>query len=249
MGRPELDVACLTDIGRTRDRNEDAVRISHLDGGSSLPTILLADGMGGHVGGATASACAVDAAHERLTSAGDALGDDPSAHVRAAIHAAHEAVIVDVHEQQGLANAGTTLVVAVVDTESERVVVGHVGDSRAYALTEGALKQVTTDHTAVRAFVEDGELTEAEAEDHPMSHVLAQAVGTADDPSVDVTQIPIPDRLLVCSDGLSGFVPSERVATLLASGDTADCCEALVEAANDAGGKDNVSVAIAASDG
>jgi serine/threonine protein phosphatase PrpC len=126
-------------------------------------------------------------------------------------------------------------------------VVAHVGDSRLYRWRDGTLIQITQDHSWVNEQVKAGVLTETDAKSHPWRHVVTRALSGGEDPDVEVTEVDIKpgDRLLMCSDGLSGVVPMERLAEIVGRGDPLDqTVQALIEAANQAGGPDNITVAM-----
>jgi serine/threonine protein phosphatase PrpC len=143
---------------------------------------------------------------------------------------------------------GTTVTVAFVDTAAERVVFGHVGDSRAYRLRGDELEQITTDHSLVAELVESGVLTPEEAERHPQRSAITRAVGTERAIEADVFSLPGQqgDLFLLCSDGLTDMLSEEEIAeVLLAAGrDPATAADALVAAANEHGGEDNITVVL-----
>lgn len=247
-------LACVSDVGRQRSENQDTVQCMILDTDPSARVIVLADGMGGPAGGKQASETAVSATLDALQSAGEMTIAAPTDTVEAAMATAHEAVISEVHEKAGLPNAGTTLVVAIVPIGGEWIVVGNVGDSRAYEYNKTgdgngeSITQVTTDQSMIQEMVSEGKIEPDDAKDHPMSRVLAQAIGTADNLTVDTYRRPMPDRFLICSDGLTAELSDQTIAENLTAPSAKDCCTALVTAANEAGGSDNISVGIIASD-
>jgi protein phosphatase len=215
-----------TDIGRARERNEDGLLVAP-------PLFAVADGMGGHRGGDVASRLALEALGE-----GDrALAD----RVREANRRVYERSMVD----RAVAGMGTTLTAAVV--EGDRLRLAHVGDSRAYLLRDGRLRRLTEDHTLVHRMVTRGQLTEEEAAEHPYRSVLTRALGTEPDVAVDeaVVEVRAGDRLLLCTDGLTGMVPEARVAEILRTvRDPQEAADRLVEEANEAGGLDNITVLV-----
>src|SRR5687767_12608522 len=146
------------------------------------------------------------------------------------------------------AGMGTTATVAFVDEEAETAAIAHVGDSRAYRYRGGALEQLTTDHSLVGELVRTGRLTEAEAAVHPHRSVITRALGTEADVEVDTRTIDLRsgDLVLICSDGLSAMVRDEEIVRLLeqTGADPHAAAEALVAAANRAGGEDNVTVVL-----
>lgn len=227
-----LLVVTRTDIGKVRSSNQDAViEAEGLYG--------VADGMGGHRGGETASAGARDGLVACLA------GKTPSeSALREAFLAVNRRLFTRQQEDEALSGMGTTLTVLWLDQGS--VLIGHVGDSRAYLLRDGALTQVTEDHSVVAEMVREGMITRKQAETHPMRNVITRAVGTEAGVMTDVSRQPRQkgDRWLVCSDGLYGMVPEEKIAQLLKEKPPEEAADALLTAALAAGGRDNVSLVI-----
>jgi PPM family protein phosphatase len=229
-----------TDVGLARSGNED----SHLRGRS---VFAVADGLGGHQGGEVASAMAVEplAALDGRTFA-DAR--EAAEALAGGIREANQSILQRGRSDPGLWGMGTTVTAAAV--AADRVLqLAHVGDSRAYLLRPGApLRQLTTDHTVVEEAVERGLLTRRQAAVHPQRGVVTRAVGL--DPEVRV-DLPEPlelepgDQVLLCSDGLTEVVDDDQIAGVLADrADGDDACRALIAAANQAGGPDNVTVVL-----
>lgn len=225
-----LLVAAATDIGQVRERNEDAYLIDE-------PLFAVADGMGGHRGGEVASSLAL----ETLESLFQRGGGDLAEQVQVANEAVFERSIRDV----SVAGMGTTLTAALV--QGDRVRLAHVGDSRAYLLRDGGLRQLTEDHTLVHRMVLDGEITEQEAETHPYRSILTRSLGTDTEVEIDRDEVPVlpGDRLLLCTDGLTGMLDRGQLESLVASiDDPGELAERLVRAANRAGGIDNITVVV-----
>jgi len=224
-----------TDRGLRRSLNEDAYL-------ASAPVFVVADGMGGHEAGEVASACAVDVLRSRLVG----RAATPEA-VNAAIVEAHREV-QRIEAEPGRA-AGTT-VSGVVLSAVEGVpywIVVNLGDSRTYRLSRGALEQISVDHSEVQELIDSGAVTRAEAAHHPRRHVVTRALGAAGTVDVDYWLLPVAanDRILVCSDGLTGELPDPFVAeTLLAESDPQAAADRLVAEAVRAGGRDNVTVLV-----
>jgi serine/threonine protein phosphatase PrpC len=226
----KIEVGSATDIGRVRERNEDSVLVSP-------PLYVVADGMGGHRGGQVASQVALETMEELATEGPGSLAD----HVRRANRAVWDRSV----EDERLSGMGTTLTAARIDGGSARI--AHVGDSRAYLLRDGMLRQLTTDHTLVARMVKSGEITEAEADVHPHKNVLTRALGTDEEVEVDEDSLALldGDRLLICSDGLTGMVTEDQMQAILENSDHAQqAADRLVKAANRAGGIDNISVVV-----
>ena len=227
-----------TDVGRARTGNED----SYFCGRT---VFAVADGLGGHQGGEVASAAAVEplAALDGSELASPAEAAEALA---GAIAEANSAILARAAGDPGLWGMGTTVTAAAV--AGDHLQLAHVGDSRAYLLREGALDQLTTDHTVVGELVRRGRLTPEQAAIHPERSILTRAVGL--DPRVPV-DLPDPlalrsgDQLLLCSDGLTEAVDDDRIAELLsAAPDGHVACRSLIDAANGAGGPDNITVVL-----
>jgi serine/threonine protein phosphatase PrpC len=228
-----------TDVGRTRSGNED----SYFCGRT---VFAVADGLGGHQGGEVASAAAV----EPLAALdGRGFGDAAAAAeaLAGAIREANAAILERAAGDPGLWGMGTTLTAAAL-AGAGQLQLAHVGDSRAYLLRDGSLEQLTVDHTVVGELVRRGRLTPEQAAIHPERSILTRAVGL--DPTVPV-DLPDPlelragDRVLLCSDGLTEAVGDPDIATILATAaDGAAACRSLIDAANAAGGPDNITVVL-----
>ena len=227
----KLRVGAASDIGRARERNEDSYLAVH-------PLYVVADGMGGHRGGAEASSLAVEVL-SNMEKGGD------GEHLGERIREANRAVFDRQADDRALAGIGTTVTAVVADGPTIRL--GHVGDSRAYLLRDGALRQLTEDHTLVNRMVSEGKISEEEAHTHPQRSIVTRALGVDHDVDVDETEIEVRegDRLLLCTDGLTSMMRDESVAEILTSHpDPQEAAEALVDAANRAGGLDNITVVV-----
>lgn len=234
-----MRVDAASDVGRVRARNEDAWLWRRL-GAAEL--LAVADGLGGHQAGDVASRLALEALAEALGDAGP--GALRRQRLEAAFHRANEAVWQAAQRRPDWSGMGTTLTAALV--EAGELTVAHVGDSRAYLWRGGSLRQLTSDHSLVRALVERGALSEEEAERLPERHILTRAVGTAPEVEVDVVELRLEpgDRLLLATDGLTAALSLEQVVELLAQGGDRPA-QRLVEAANRGGAPDNVTVLVA----
>ncbi len=226
----KIEVGHATDIGRVRERNEDSVLVDP-------PLFAVADGMGGHRGGQVASQVAVETMEHLASEGRGSLAEQ----VRRANRAVWDRSLEDEH----LSGMGTTLTAARIDGTS--ALLAHVGDSRAYLLRDGILQRLTSDHTLVERMVRSGEITEAEADVHPHKNVLTRALGTDQEVEVDEESISLTDgdRLLLCSDGLTGMVTEDQIQAILeTSADPQRAADRLVRAANRAGGIDNITVVV-----
>lgn len=242
MSHLRLDHAARTDVGKVRRGNEDACLAVPEAG-----LFAVADGLGGHAAGEVASGIAVRTLSERLaTEEGGASGDRRPERLRSAIEEANGAILGAAAEDPGLAGMGTT-VTALLFLDAGPYLIGHVGDSRAYLLREGELRRLTRDHTYVQEMVERGRLTDEQARLHPRSSMLTRALGI--EPEVEVAlyegEARPHDRFLLATDGLTGLVPEERLRDLVAAqGGPDEVARSLVEAANAAGGTDNITVVV-----
>jgi protein phosphatase len=236
-----LRTAHLTHPGRKRRHNED----SYIH---EPPLFAIADGMGGAKAGEVASGLAVDALHVRPDVSGDG-----EAYVVDLIQEANRRVYERAHEDAEASGMGTTMTVALVDDENDRVTFGHVGDSRAYRIRDDHLEQLTDDHSLVGELIRSGKLTREEAEVHPQRSVITRALGT--DPDVDVDTFVVEthpgDIFLLCSDGLSGMVSDQAILRIVRDNrrNLSEAAKALVAAANRGGGDDNITVVVFAVDG
>jgi serine/threonine protein phosphatase PrpC len=224
----------VTDVGRVRDHNEDGYLLE-----DDLGLFALADGMGGHLGGEVASATALDALRSAFTERHD---------LRDAVVAANDAVYAKSAGDDNLRGMGTTLTAGVLGDDGETLIIGHVGDSRAYLLRDGALRRVTTDHSLVEELIQAGELTEEEAMRDPRRSMITRAIGLERGVEVDLFPIVLirGDRFLICSDGLTDMVSEADLADVLVNDpDPTSAAQHLVDAANAAGGVDNITVVIA----
>jgi serine/threonine protein phosphatase PrpC len=245
-----LTLGIAQDVGHVRDHNEDVLLVftGELGGLETMPNLglfVVADGMGGHSLGERASGIAArTVARSILNQILPSLLADPQADterpllkdvMESAMTAANSAVVTGVPE------GGTTLTCALV--LGEHVILSHVGDSRAYIITEETFEQVTRDHSLVQRLKELGQITSDEAAVHPQRSVLYRAVGQGEGLEVDVIQRRLPPgaSLLLCSDGLWGLVPDHKILEVVRSAPSPQsACEQLVEAANAAGGPDNI---------
>ncbi len=243
-----------TDVGRTRSLNEDSLLTMHFapeaeSEGITSGLFAVADGMGGHTAGDVASQLIVQTIKRQanedlhtLEKRENAL-NDPRHWLESAVAAANQSV----YEQRRIADTdmGSTLVAALL--VNNQATIANVGDSRAYLLTETDIIQITTDHSLVERLVAAGQITSEEAIDHPQKNVIYRVIGDKPQTQVDLFQQHLANNqaLLLCSDGLNGFVPDETIWRTWREAPTPQAaCERLVDLANQAGGKDNITVVI-----
>ena len=241
-----------TNTGRVRDNNEDNVHL--WIGNSQMVLAVVADGMGGAVAGEEASRIAIEAIQNGMAENGtyapeeyfEMTQDKLVNHLVDSIRSANINIVHQAKQFPELKGMGTTVTLAMVLDTS--VVVGHVGDSRAYLVESGSghIEQITSDHSFVQALVAAGHISEEEAEDHPMKNVLYRALGQAADLEIDVyyEQLQIGDRLVLCSDGLTLHVKPHEIAELAMADEPDMGSQQLIDLANKRGGRDNVSVII-----
>jgi len=234
--------AAGSDPGRERENNEDRVVCDPERG-----IYAVVDGVGGEQGGEIAAQTAVEILQARLSR----RTTDASRLIREAIALANKQIYDQAQANPALAGMACVLTVAVVD--GDQATIGHVGDSRLYLLRPGEIKKITRDHSPVGSREDTGEISEAEAMSHPRRNEIFRDVGSAphepdEEGFIDITQIRFePDAaLLICSDGLSDLVTSQAILTLVESNaaNPKAAVQALIDAANEAGGKDNVSVVL-----
>lgn len=233
-----FNYAALSDIGKIRQSNQDS--------GYAGPNLLvLADGMGGPAGGDIASSIAID--HLRSL---DNEADNPEEaleSLREAISQAHQELCERSTQDPALAGLGTTCIA--IRRSEDALTMTHIGDSRAYRLRGGELRQMTNDHSFVQYLVDTGQLTPEQAETHPQRSVLLRVLGDSqEDVTLDEShpEFTVGDRWLLCSDGLCGFVSGQTIGKILYRSETPQqACESLVELALKAGGPDNITCVVA----
>lgn len=232
----------ITDIGKKRKMNQDYAYVS-LNPVGKLPNIfIVADGMGGHNAGGYASRCAVDIILEEAEKLKDSDLDEMNI-ILQAIDKANEYIKRRAGEDFRLSGMGTTVVAATC--EKDRLTVANVGDSRLYIINEHQIRQITQDHSLVEEMVRYGAVSREQARNHPDKNIITRAVGAEDHVRTDCfyEELKEKDIVLLCSDGLTGMLEDEEIRTIAAGmGTLEERAEALVEAANNKGGRDNIAV-------
>ncbi len=227
----------LTDAGKVRQNNEDSLLVGE---GRDTSLFAVADGIGGFEAGEVASSIAVETLKE--------LG--PEEPFDDAIQKANRRILSAARGDDRFSGMGTTVVaIRFSGTDEEPVAeIAHVGDSRAYLLRNGVLKPLTEDHSLVAELVRSGDLTRAQAAEHPQKNLITRALGAEEDVEVDTTRMPVEagDRILLCSDGLTDMVPEDRVSEVLSepSPDPETPVRRLLSEALEAGGTDNITVVL-----
>ena len=222
-----------TDIGKLRKQNEDAAWFDE-----ARAVFAVADGMGGHLAGEVASRMAIEAV-QRMARENERPG---IAALREAVACAHETILAHAQDHIECAGMGTTL--SVLWLGENYAYIAHVGDSRIYRLREGSLTQITQDHSLVEELVRAGLITREQARTHPRRNIITRALGThgENEPDLLVTDVQDGDVFLLCTDGLTGMVTDAQIERMLLENDMEAAADALLAAALDAGGRDNVTL-------
>jgi len=227
------ETTCKTDTGRQRRDNED-------NAFARAPVFVVADGMGGAQAGEVASRIAIEAFEQGLPDDGS-----PEERLATRVREANNQIYERSRAERSRAGMGTTLTAAYVD--DAHVAIAHVGDSRAYLFRDGTLQRLTQDHSLVDELVRRGKLTEEQAAEHPQRSIITRALGPEPDVEVDTWTYPARpgDVVLLCSDGLTSMISEERVREVLAANENLDAAaDALIHEANEAGGRDNITVVL-----
>lgn len=237
----QIRTAQLTDVGRARSENQDACQEFRSPSGARL--LAVADGMGGHQGGATASRLAMETLGEVFEQAPDADGEM----LRAALEVANQRVHQAAQGRPELHGMGTTCVALLFGAKGSAWV-AHVGDSRAYALRGGRLEQLTADHSTVAELVRLGKITPEEAAVHPRRNEILRSIGAESGVEVDLAPVEVQagDQFLLCSDGLSGVLSDQEIGAVILREPPERAVRLLVDFANERGGPDNVTAMVTA---
>ena len=226
--------AVRSDTGRQRNANEDSFF-------TRSPLFVVADGMGGAQAGEVASKAAAE------SFAGEQPATAPERYLEETIEGANRTIHELARKDPSLAGMGTTTTAALVDLDGEEVAIGHVGDSRAYRLRGARFEQLTRDHSLVEEMRRKGQLTDAQAEDHPQRSIITRALGPEPEVDVDLQTVPAQagDVFLICSDGLTTMLADAKIAQILTRATSLQSAvRALVDEANRAGGRDNITVVL-----
>jgi protein phosphatase len=238
----------ISDVGRKREHNEDSLLI---DG--DLGLFIVADGMGGHQGGGTASRLAVETIRDDLRQAWDPsllspeqkMADSPMRDVlRAAVEKACRSIFHAAQSDPNLQGMGTTVTALLVG--GDKAFVAHVGDSRCYLVRQGGIFQVSEDHSLVNEQLKAGAITPEEAKTSRFRNIITRSVGFEEQVAVDLLGFEVEpgDRLVVCCDGLSNLVDDLEIREVVSSSPLEEAPQRLVDLANDRGGDDNITVVI-----
>jgi len=234
---PGLKAAYLTHPGQERELNEDNLYVDE-----NLGLFVVADGMGGHNAGEVASTIAVTLVPAMIE---EGLGNSQNTVelVRRSLSQTNKVVLEKSMNNSAWSEMGTTVVLALFT--GDHVVTAHVGDSRAYLIRKGEIRQLTQDHTFVAEWLQEGRITKEQARFHRQRHGLTEVLGVTDEVESEVVVWPWEGEgcLLLCSDGLTDMIEDEEIRAIVQSSDDPQhACNALVDAANQKGGDDNITV-------
>lgn len=250
----KFKVAGKTDVGKKRGTNEDSYGID-----KKLGLFVVADGMGGHAAGEIASKMAIDvimdyikrtvSSNEPYLTGFNSRYSRTGNRLSSAVILANQLISDTATNRQDWQGMGTTLVAAwLPDPNSPLLSIAHVGDSRAYLLRHGDLRQLTTDHSLVEEQIKLGLISREEAYTSSIRNMITRALGFRERVNIDIieTEIESGDKLLLCSDGLNGMLSDKQILNVLQlTGSIDKACEQLIKSANEKGGKDNITVIIA----
>ncbi len=237
-----IKTASRSDVGKKRQLNQDVVYSSELPVGNLPNLFIIADGMGGHKAGDYASRYAVDTIEKETL---ESLEENPEIILQKAISKANKDIRELSHQNPDMEGMGTTIVAATIYGKYMKV--ANVGDSRLYIINGKKIKQITRDHSLVEEMVRIGELDRISARNHPNKNIITRAVGVTASVVADFFDVELKegDVILMCSDGLSNMLEDEEIRMIAcAQRDIIEKAEALVRAANNNGGKDNISLII-----
>jgi PPM family protein phosphatase len=245
-----LQIVGLTDLGRERSRNEDSFLALV---GPHLSILAVADGMGGHVAGEVASKLAISVL-ERYWAELNQSEPIPEKHfagiVQNLVLEANRLIYSEAATEPARLGMGTTLTVGLLG--DSRLVIGHVGDSRAYLVLDNRLELLTEDHSLLEQMIQAGSVSPAEVDGHPQRHIITRALGTAPEVEVDLVEKELPDNaaLLFCTDGLTSLVRDDEILAIILEQEAPErAAAALIDLANARGGLDNITVVYAAAIG
>lgn len=239
-----MRIVAKTDKGNVRDSNQDAYAVGEFS--DEVVWSVVCDGMGGAAGGNIASALAVKVISDKINASyRDQMRDGSIKNMLdSALTAANIEVFDFAEAQPELRGMGTTVVCAIV--RDNQAYIAHAGDSRAYVINNGSIRQITTDHSMVQDLLLRGKITPEEAEHHPNKNIITRAVGVDKGIEIDFEQIDLDDEdtLLLCTDGLSNYVSNEEMLELMSDGKHYAFADRLVKKANENGGGDNITVVV-----
>ncbi len=242
-----MKAKAISSVGKVRKINEDFFGIYEKE----HPIYMVADGMGGHKAGAVASKDTVSYVSQHLQKhlAPESTAKEVEAVLYQSVIEANREIFAKSQKLEECSGMGTTLTVAVPVQREEKICFAHIGDSRAYVVEKNRFYQVTKDHSLVQELIKNGDITEEEAKKHPKRNVITRALGTEDEVLPDVFSVDFTFEtdhyLLLCTDGLTNAVEIEEIQKIIQeTEDIEAACNALIDKANERGGKDNITVLI-----
>lgn len=241
-----LKTFSITDIGQKRKINQDYVFSSEKSVGNLPNLFIVADGMGGHKAGEYASKCTVEIICDEVKKS---FEKNPTIILRKAIEKANDSIRKQAKEDVNLEGMGTTVVAATL--MGKYLQIANVGDSRLYVIND-SIKQITRDHSLVEEMVRMGGIDRESARNHPDKNIITRAVGVSEEVEVDFFTVELmkEDTILLCSDGLTNMLTDEEILMIMSGQrDIVEQAGKLVDAANEKGGKDNISVVLVWSSG
>lgn len=231
-----------SDIGKRRSRNEDSFRFGQCEDG--VVWAIVCDGMGGAKGGQTASSLAADMVGKKIEKCYNRRMTDFSIEnlLLSAITTANVSIYDRAVADESLSGMGTTVVACVV--KNSVACIAHVGDSRAYFISDGKITQITRDHSLVQEMLDSGQITKEEFAHHPNKNIITRALGIHEEVDIEFDAVDVKrgDVILLCTDGLSGCVEDEDILKIYESTDFRQLSSKYIEAANNNGGRDNITV-------
>ena len=232
----KLRYAVKSDVGKSRELNEDNYLVKD-------NVFAVADGMGGHQAGEVASELALQASIKNLP-----IDHSIPDQLKRACKKANSQVLNHARKNMNQFGMGTTLSMTIIDGDD--LWIGHIGDSRVYLYSGGKLSQLTDDHTLVAHLLKNGEISEEEAQNHPKKNVITKAIGSQlkAEPDIFSVKIRSGDKVILCSDGLTGMIDDEEITAAIKSGDPDEAVEELVARADTKGGLDNITVIVVSID-
>lgn len=237
-----MKISAKTDIGLVRSNNQDYYLAGEFANGVTWAVVC--DGMGGAMGGNVASETAARMISDKLNSGyHEGMNDNSIKHLMiSAVEAANASVYSKSKTDESLTGMGTTVVLVIINDDT--MYLANVGDSRIYVISQNNINQLTTDHSVVQLMIDRGEITREEAKEHPKKNVITRALGVEDSVRIDYAQEIYNEGeiVLLCSDGLTNFVSDEDILKICSENDCFTLADKLVEAANENGGGDNVTV-------
>lgn len=238
----------LSDVGRSRSKNEDFVGFFKNKVGVSLA--IVADGLGGHQGGEVASEMAVSNIGYEFEQTAFELPKDAYSWLQHQASFENQKILQSADHNDELMGMGTTLVCVIAF--KKRLLIANIGDSRCYLFSDGRLVQLTEDHSLVNEMVKNGQISKEQARNHPQKNIITRTLGVSKEAQLDQILCEIvPSEILLCTDGLTNMVSDEEIAEILGREqlELNEKCQALIEAANNAGGADNITALLLSFDG